>query len=257
MMGPSLMGGGGGGVVTDRNSLMTPSPLSALNDENNFLNGLQQSVAVDHESIMFNMSSSNAPTTTAYRQNSLNSHSKPPPLIATATAAAYQHQHSYEIYQNKQSNSENFLNLPSFMNDLQQQQQHHQQQHNHHHHQQQQQPNQFHQQQCGMCGKDPMVNGKTLVGCLHSFCQSCLIQSTLNGRSQIQTGINGLGSSIITCPVCSQETLIPNGGIDALMPHYSNPMLLNFANLAQNTAAQNNNAATADFSLMHTLGSFF
>jgi len=59
-------------------------------------------------------------------------------------------------------------------------------------------------------------------------------------------------SSIIACPICSQETLIPNGGIDALMPHYSNPLLLslnhdlnnrrnsisngnNFINLAQTT----------------------
>ena len=62
----------------------------------------------------------------------------------------------------------------------------------------------FQQQQCGLCGKEPMANGKTLVGCLHSFCQACLIHSTMNGRSQIQSGLNGLGSSVITCPVCSQ-----------------------------------------------------
>jgi len=70
-------------------------------------------------------------------------------------------------------------------------------------------------QQCGICGKYPMINGKTLVGCLHSFCQSCLMSN------------NPLvsASSIIACPICSQETLIPNGGIDALMPHYSNPVL--------------------------------
>lgn len=84
--------------------------------------------------------------------------------------------------------------------------------HNQHHHQSHHQQNSanFHQQhQCGLCGKEPMLNGKTLVGCLHSFCHGCLIQSTLNGRSQIQqaAGVNGLGSSIITCPVCAQ---VPN-----------------------------------------------
>lgn len=79
-------------------------------------------------------------------------------------------------------------------------------------------------QRCGICGTEPMINGKTLVGCLHSFCQPCLIQSTLNGLSLIQSG---LASSIITCPICSQETLIPNGGIDALMPSFSNQIFTN------------------------------
>ena len=77
-------------------------------------------------------------------------------------------------------------------------------------------------QQCGICGKFPMVNGKTLVGCLHSFCQSCLIQATLP-NSVLSSG----AAAIIACPICAQETLVPSGGIDALMPHYSNPLLLN------------------------------
>lgn len=80
-------------------------------------------------------------------------------------------------------------------------------------------------QHCGICGKEPMLNGKTLIGCLHSFCQSCLIQSQTfinHGNS-----LTSSHSSIITCPICYQETLMPNGGIDALMPHYSNPLLLN------------------------------
>ena len=77
-------------------------------------------------------------------------------------------------------------------------------------------------QQCGICGKFPMVNGKTLVGCLHSFCQSCLMQATLS-NSVLSSG----AAAIIACPICAQETLVPSGGIDALMPHYSNPLLLN------------------------------
>ena len=85
-----------------------------------------------------------------------------------------------------------------------------------------QQNNLLHQQ-CGICGKYPMVNGKTLIGCLHSFCQPCLIQSSINS-------ISSTGSPIIACPICAQETLVPNGGIDALMPHYSNPLLLNNPN---------------------------
>lgn len=66
------------------------------------------------------------------------------------------------------------------------------------------QTNQHQQQQCGLCGKDSMMNGKTLVGCWHSFCHACLNQAIMSGRCQIQTSVNGLGSSIIVCPVCSQ-----------------------------------------------------
>lgn len=71
-----------------------------------------------------------------------------------------------------------------------------------------QQPQQQHQ--CGLCGKEPMVNGKTLVGCWHSFCHACLNQAIASGRCQIQTSLNGLGSSIIVCPVCTQVRLISN-----------------------------------------------
>ena len=95
------------------------------------------------------------------------------------------------------------------------------------------QPSNLLHQTCGICGKYPMVNGKTLVGCLHSFCQPCLIQSSLS-NSLLST------SSIIACPICSQETLIPNGGIDALMPHYSNPILLSLnQDLNQNNSYNN------------------
>ncbi len=91
----------------------------------------------------------------------------------------------------------------------------------------QQQANLLHQQ-CGICGKDPMVNGKTLVGCLHSFCHPCLLNSAMNNSFG---NVNQFSpTSIITCPICSQESLIPNGGIDALMPHYSNPILLSLNN---------------------------
>lgn len=95
------------------------------------------------------------------------------------------------------------------------------------------QPSNLLHQTCGICGKYPMTNGKTLVGCLHSFCQPCLIQSSLS-NSLLST------SSIIACPICSQETLIPNGGIDALMPHYSNPILLSLnQDLNQNNSYNN------------------
>lgn len=72
--------------------------------------------------------------------------------------------------------------------------------HNHH------QPSELHQQQhqCGICRKEPMVDGKTLVGCWHSFCHTCLNQAFASGHCQIQTSLNGLGSSMIICPVCSQ-----------------------------------------------------
>ena len=94
-------------------------------------------------------------------------------------------------------------------------------------------------QQCGICRKEPMLNGKTLIGCLHSFCQSCLMQSQTVTHSH---GMNFLGndinnSSILTCPVCYQETLMPSGGIDALMPHYSNPSLLSDLLLEEATTA--------------------
>jgi len=109
---------------------------------------------------------------------------------------------------------------------------------------------QSNKQQCGICGKDPMANGKTLVGCLHSFCYQCLIQATLLGTSQIQDSVNAAGfvtSSIITCPVCSQETLIPNGGIDALMPHYSNPAVFSAVYQQQQQQQQQQN----QFNIQH------
>lgn len=89
--------------------------------------------------------------------------------------------------------------------------------------------------QCGICGKYPMVNGKTLVGCWHSFCHSCLIQSTFSSSSLLSN------SSVIACPICSQETLIPTGGVDALMPHYSNTMLLGL-----NQDLSNNNPGSSN-----------
>ncbi len=85
--------------------------------------------------------------------------------------------------------------------------------------------------QCGICGKYPMINGKTLVGCLHSFCHPCLIQSTLSSLCN---------SSVIACPICSQETLMPTGGVDALMPHYSNPMLLSLSQELNNSNGPKN-----------------
>lgn len=97
--------------------------------------------------------------------------------------------------------------------------------------------------QCGICGKYPMVNGKTLVGCLHSFCHSCLIQSTFSSSSLLSN------SSVIACPICSQETLIPTGGVDALMPHYSNTI----HDLNNNNPGTNNNFMVKGKSIDKTL----
>lgn len=89
------------------------------------------------------------------------------------------------------------------------------------------------QQRCDSCGIEPLVDGKTLVGCFHSFCQPCLIRSAYNGV--IQTEIKGLGYAIITCPICSQETLIPNDGVDSLIPNYSSNS--NFPGSASSSSA--------------------
>ena len=101
----------------------------------------------------------------------------------------------------------------------------------------QQQSNLLHQQ-CGICGKCPMINGKTLVGCLHSFCQPCLMKSTCNAIS----------NSIIACPICSQETLVPTGGIDALMPHYSNPILLNLPIYSSSSTSSTSSSSSSSSS---------
>lgn len=74
------------------------------------------------------------------------------------------------------------------------------------------------QQRCCSCGLEPLIDGKTLVGCFHSFCQPCLFRSAQNGI--IQTEIKSLGYAIITCPICSQETLIPNEG-DSFIANFS------------------------------------
>jgi ribosomal protein S27E len=203
-------------------SLMTPSPLSVIQQQQHhhsnygdnigantsLMNSIAENIQQNHQN-QYDVSSTYVNGYNKFLSTSPSSFS--PHLLYSNGISQVNNLNVL-----KSNNNNNNHNLSPHMNNN-----HHHHHHNHHHsHHLQQQ-----QQQCGICHKEPMFNGKTLIGCLHSFCQSCLVQSQtfLNNNNNS----NSHSSSYITCPICYQETLMPNGGIDALMPHYSNPILIN------------------------------
>ncbi|XP_071478024.1 uncharacterized protein [Diadema antillarum] len=67
--------------------------------------------------------------------------------------------------------------------------------------------------ECALCS-NRLLNAKFLQ-CLHSFCAECLerrvtVRTNIDGSCRLRT---------ITCPLCRDETVVPDGGVNGLKPN--------------------------------------